>query len=47
MGTVISGSLNFTKAAEDNDAESLLEIQDAEIAARYAQNRNVPQEHSG
>jgi phosphatidylserine/phosphatidylglycerophosphate/cardiolipin synthase-like enzyme len=35
--TVITGSFNFTKAAEDNTAENLLVIQDADMAANYAQ----------
>jgi phosphatidylserine/phosphatidylglycerophosphate/cardiolipin synthase-like enzyme len=34
--TVITGSFNFTKAAEDNTAENLLVIQDADMAAKYA-----------
>lgn len=36
--TVITGSFNFTKAAEENNAENLLVISDLELAARYAQN---------
>jgi phosphatidylserine/phosphatidylglycerophosphate/cardiolipin synthase-like enzyme len=44
--TVITGSFNFTKAAEENNAENLLVIQDAEMAARYAQNWAVHREHS-
>jgi phosphatidylserine/phosphatidylglycerophosphate/cardiolipin synthase-like enzyme len=43
-GTVITGSFNFTKAAEENNAENLLVIHDAELAAKYAKNW---QEHIG
>ena len=35
---VITESFNFTKAAEDNNAENLLVIQHADMAAKYAQN---------
>jgi phosphatidylserine/phosphatidylglycerophosphate/cardiolipin synthase-like enzyme len=44
--TVITGSFNFTKAAEDNNAENLLVIQDRELAAKYAQNWSIHREHS-
>src|SRR5664279_2838011 len=33
--TVITGSFNFTKAAEANNAENLLVIQDANMSAKY------------
>jgi phosphatidylserine/phosphatidylglycerophosphate/cardiolipin synthase-like enzyme len=36
--TVITGAFNFTKAAEENNAENLLVIQDAAIASKYEQN---------
>jgi phosphatidylserine/phosphatidylglycerophosphate/cardiolipin synthase-like enzyme len=36
--TVITGSFNFTKAAEENNAENLLVIDDAEPAQEYAKN---------
>jgi phosphatidylserine/phosphatidylglycerophosphate/cardiolipin synthase-like enzyme len=36
--TVITGSFNFTKAADEKNAENLLVIPDAEIAAKYEQN---------
>ena len=42
--TVITGSFNFTKAAEEKNAENLLIIQDSELAAKYLANW---QEHSG
>jgi phosphatidylserine/phosphatidylglycerophosphate/cardiolipin synthase-like enzyme len=44
--TVITGSFNFTKAAEANNAENFLVIQDVETAAKYAQNLNVHRQHS-
>jgi len=33
--TVITGSFNFTKAAEEKNAENLLVIQSRELAAQY------------
>ena len=36
--TVITGSFNFTKAAEDNNAENLLVIHDKKLAERYTKN---------
>src|SRR6266853_3716067 len=36
--TVITGSFNFTKAAEAKNAENLLVIQDVEMAKKYAAN---------
>jgi phosphatidylserine/phosphatidylglycerophosphate/cardiolipin synthase-like enzyme len=36
--TVITGSFNFTRAAEESDAENLLVIQDGDLAAKYAKN---------
>ena len=36
--TVITGSFNFTKAAEEHNAENLLVINDPELAKRYAEN---------
>ncbi len=44
--TVITGSFNFTNAAEEKNAENLLVVQDADMAANYAQNWNVHQRHS-
>jgi phosphatidylserine/phosphatidylglycerophosphate/cardiolipin synthase-like enzyme len=44
--TVISGSFNFTKAAEDDNVENLLVIQDTEMAAKYSQNWQVHRQHS-
>ena len=35
---VITGSFNFTKAAEENNAENLLVIRDKNLAERYAEN---------
>ena len=43
---VLTGSFNFTKAAEENNAENLLVIQDAGLAAKYTENWRVHLEHS-
>jgi len=42
--TVITGSFNFTKAAEENNAENLFVIRDEKLAERYIKNW---QEHAG
>jgi phosphatidylserine/phosphatidylglycerophosphate/cardiolipin synthase-like enzyme len=42
--TVITGSFNFTKSAEENNAENLLVIRDRKLAERYIKNW---QEHAG
>ena len=44
--TILTGSFNFTKAAEDNNAENLLVIHDAHIAAKYEQNWQSHFSHS-
>jgi len=44
--TVISGSFNFTKAAEESNAENLLVIRDRAMAARYAENWKEHAAHS-
>ena len=44
---LVTGSFNFTKAAEESNAENLLVIDDAELAAKYAQNWAVHRQHSG
>jgi phosphatidylserine/phosphatidylglycerophosphate/cardiolipin synthase-like enzyme len=44
--TVITGSFNFTKAAEEKNAENLLVIRSAELAAKYRTNWNAHLEHS-
>ncbi|MDY0885404.1 phospholipase D family protein [Dongia soli] len=36
--TVITGSFNFTKAAQDKNAENLLVLHDAELARQYLTN---------
>ena len=36
--TVIAGSINFTKAAEENNAENLLIILDKKLASLYTKN---------
>ena len=42
----ITGSFNFTKAAEEKNAKNLLVIKDAEMAAKYAQNWEAHRQHS-
>jgi phosphatidylserine/phosphatidylglycerophosphate/cardiolipin synthase-like enzyme len=44
--TVITGSFNFTKAAEEHNAENLLVIKNRELAARYTENWNAHAQHS-
>lgn len=44
--TVITGSFNFTKAAEENNAENLLIIRNKELAGIYIQNWEKHREHS-
>ena len=44
--TVITGSFNFTKAAEDRNAENLLVIRDKDLAAKYIENWKKHAEHS-
>ena len=43
---VITGSFNFTKAAEESNAENLLVIRDAELAGKYTANWDVHLKHS-
>jgi phosphatidylserine/phosphatidylglycerophosphate/cardiolipin synthase-like enzyme len=43
---VITGSFNFTKAAEEHNAENLLIIHDPALAAHYTENWNKHLEHS-
>ncbi|MEI9478810.1 MAG: phospholipase D family protein [Deltaproteobacteria bacterium] len=44
--TVITGSFNFTKAAEENNAENLLVIHDKQLADRYIKNWEDHARHS-
>ena len=44
--TVITGSFNFTKAAEDKNAENLLIIKSKELAGMYLKNWQRHREHS-
>ena len=44
--TVITGSFNFTKAAEEKNAENLLIIKSKELAKTYIDNWNKHMEHS-
>ena len=45
--TILTGSFNFTKAAEDSNAENLLVIDDAALAKKYTANWKAHLEHSG
>jgi phosphatidylserine/phosphatidylglycerophosphate/cardiolipin synthase-like enzyme len=40
------GSFNFTKAADEHNAENLLVIRHATLAERYTANRKARAEHS-
>lgn len=44
--TVITGSFNFTKAAEENDVENLLVIRDKKLASLYMKNWQEHAQHS-
>ena len=44
--TVLTGSFNFTKAAEEFNAENLLVIRDRALAERYAENWRAHEAHS-
>lgn len=44
--TVITGSFNFTKAAEENNAENLLVIHDRKLAEKYIRNWQEHERHS-
>jgi len=44
--TVITGSFNFTKAAEEYNAENLLVIRDKKLAERYTENWQEHDRHS-
>jgi phosphatidylserine/phosphatidylglycerophosphate/cardiolipin synthase-like enzyme len=44
--TVITGSFNFTKAAEENNTENLLIIHDKKLAERYTKNWREHAQHS-
>jgi len=43
---ILTGSFNFTKAAEESNAENLLVIQDATLAAEYIKNWSTHAGHS-
>jgi phosphatidylserine/phosphatidylglycerophosphate/cardiolipin synthase-like enzyme len=44
--TVITGSFNFTKAAQEKNAENMLIIHDKALAAQYTQNWEAHRPHS-
>jgi len=43
---VITGSFNFTKAAEENNSENLLVIRDKKLVERYTKNWQEHFQHS-
>jgi phosphatidylserine/phosphatidylglycerophosphate/cardiolipin synthase-like enzyme len=43
---VMTGSFNFTKAADENNAENLLVIHDKKLAERYIENWQEHDRHS-
>ena len=43
---VLTGSFNFTKAAEEKNAENLLVINDPSLAKRYLENWHAHETHS-
>lgn len=43
---VLTGSFNFTTAAEEHNAENLLVLREADLAQRYRENWMVHQRHS-
>lgn len=45
-GTVITGSFNFTKAAEEHNAENLLVLRNKDLAAGYTKNWHAHLQHS-
>jgi phosphatidylserine/phosphatidylglycerophosphate/cardiolipin synthase-like enzyme len=44
--SVITGSFNFSKAAEERNAENLLIIRSKELAARFLENWRIHERHS-
>lgn len=44
--TLLTGSYNFTTAAEQHNAENLLVIHDAKLVAKYAENWKAHFAHS-
>ena len=44
--TIITGSFNFTKAAQEKNAENLLIIRDQTLPAQYTQNWETHRQHS-
>jgi phosphatidylserine/phosphatidylglycerophosphate/cardiolipin synthase-like enzyme len=44
--TIITGSFNFSKSAEERNAENLLIIEDIQLAKTYLKNWNEHQKHS-
>ena len=42
----VTGSFNFTKAAEQSNAENLLVIEDSALAAKYTANWQIHAKHA-
>jgi len=43
---ILTGSFNFSKAAEEANAENVLIMHDVDLAARYLANWRIHQTHS-
>ena len=43
---ILTGSFNFSKAAEEANAENVLIMQDVDLAARFLANWRIHQTHS-
>lgn len=44
--TILTGSFNFTKGAQEKNAENLLIIKDTALAAQYTENWDAHRQHS-
>jgi len=44
--TVLTGSFNFTKTAQEKNTENLLILRDSALAAQYTKNWDGHREHS-
>ncbi|HCA81727.1 MAG TPA: phospholipase D family protein, partial [Bacteroidetes bacterium] len=44
--SIITGSFNFSKAAEERNAENILIIQNKQLAAKFLENWRIHQRHS-
>lgn len=46
QATVVTGSFNFTKSAQERNAENVVILQDADVVKRYARNWDLHAQHS-